>query len=31
MITINDDRWVEPIKMLRCMNIREWRDEKPNG
>ena len=27
MITINDDRWVEPIKMLRCINIRDWRDE----
>jgi len=26
MITVNDDRWVEPIKMLRCMNIRPWRD-----
>jgi perosamine synthetase len=24
MITVNDDRWVEPIKMLRCMNIRHW-------
>lgn len=27
MITINDDRWVEPIKMLRCMNIHHWRDK----
>jgi len=27
MITINDDRWVEPIKMLRCMNIRPWHEK----
>ena len=27
MITINDDRWVEPIKMLRCMNLHPWRDK----
>lgn len=24
MITINDDRYVEAIKMLRCMNITHW-------
>lgn len=27
MITINDNRWVEPIKMLRCMNIHPWREK----
>ncbi len=26
MITVNDDRWVEPIKMLRCMNLHEWKN-----
>jgi dTDP-4-amino-4,6-dideoxygalactose transaminase len=29
MITINDDRWAEPIKLLRCMNITPW--TKPNA
>ncbi len=31
MITLNDDRWVEPIKMLRCMNIRPWEPRAAAG